>query len=131
MSVCIACTPPGLRVSTACLGMSACTPSCMGDYCYLPGNEHLSDMQVESPTTPTAAEAEADSPGNPSEESPAGNPNARLSTDQRRSHQLNQPLQVLRPTALRTQRRSHQQASQMPDSPCRPEVTNYADCHKS
>ena len=38
----------------------------------------------EEPTTPTTAEAEADSPWNPEEELPAGNPNA----DQRRSHQL-------------------------------------------
>ena len=35
-------------------------------------------------TMPTATEAEADSPWNPEEESPTGNPYA----DQRRSHQL-------------------------------------------
>ena len=38
----------------------------------------------KEPTMPTAAEAEADSPQNPEEESPAGNPNA----DQRSHHQL-------------------------------------------
>ena len=37
----------------------------------------LDDMQAESPTMLTTTEAEADSPQNP-EESPAGNPNARL-----------------------------------------------------
>ena len=38
----------------------------------------------KEPTLPTTTEAEANSPHNPEEESPAGNPNA----DQRRSHQL-------------------------------------------
>ena len=38
----------------------------------------------KEPTTLTTAEAEAHSPQNPEEESPAGNPDA----DQRRSHQL-------------------------------------------
>ena len=38
----------------------------------------LNDMQAETPTTLTTAEDEADSPQNPEEESPAGNPNARL-----------------------------------------------------
>ena len=40
--------------------------------------------QFKEPTMPTAAEAEANSPQNPVNESPAGNPN----TDQRRSYQL-------------------------------------------
>ena len=57
-------------------------------------NTRLPCMPEESPTMPTTTEAEANSPQNPKEESPAGNPYARL-TSQTRG------------------------------------VTNYADCHRS
>ena len=54
-----------------------------------PTDFDLNDMQAELPTMLTATEAEADSPWNPEEKSPEGNPDAGLPLQTRRGvHQL-------------------------------------------
>ena len=94
-STCTACTPPGLRVSTTCLGMNTwMTHRWSHLLCWPPLKLRLTPLRTlrrshqqatpmldshhrpeeESPTELTTTEAETNSPQNPEKESPVGNP---------------------------------------------------------